>query len=467
MPTDAAEQTPVDDAQRTSDDVLLNARTLVLGDACESPQSPEVQLKDVGLLSNAHFLEQQPWSPDEPTPSGLRVRPAYTSERPAAPPAVEAAEPVKSPEQVMANEATKVHADEAETMPYIHQGTSQSLESEPSEPCMDPATLLENVCNVDAMLSSMPLVPHYCDQLVLAPSKLPPWGDEKSALNLKTCLESHFDTGLTPENMVQLTPHVVTWMQQLADTPCATLWDASNQNAINSYQTMRTSAGTLHERMSAVTSTCKAVAGAAVKSFQEAHAMYSGKATKEKMLQTKAECLSKWVVSRHQQAQQALEKATQAHLKVRETFEADIFKWVGETYTAYMSDLEGQKVNETDLFDQMDQELEAELNLHTQQPEVVAPMEDMAHDQHVPDTKALEEMVGKALANSTVDPSTQKALLENLGAVFQKTLHGKPVPEDQQAVASKQAQAHDIIQYFFVGMVQNIYVINIIYGRST
>eukprot|EP00435_Cladocopium_sp_Y103_P044740 s2663_g12.t1 len=284
--------------------------------------------------------------------------------------------------------------------------------------------MLEAVCNVDMLVDAKLILPTYLDQLALAPPKLPPWENEKSALSLHLCLGVHFDEGIEPDNMVQLAPHVVTWMQQLVDTPCATMWDAESQKAIEAFTAFRKSSDGFHERISATTSTLSAVASAAMRSFDDTKKICHGKHNEEHMLLTKATTLCKWVTNRQSQAQESLEKAAARHADARDTFQAEVSRMVVAAHQQHVSEKEVPMLDdEESLFERLDKDLENALELQSKEPENVSNAKETP-EEVVPDSQKFEAILKTALAGMPVDDPTHKALVQNLGDAYTKTLFG-------------------------------------------
>ena len=327
-----------------------------------------------------------------------------------------------------------------EAVPSMDRATTKSLESEKVESAFDAFAMLQTVCDADLLLNSKMILPTYLDDLVLGATKLPPWENEKSALSLHLCLGTQFNDGIEPDNMMQLSPHVVTWMQQLVNTPCATMWDAESQKAIEAYTSMRKSSEGFHERINATESTLSAVASAAMRSFDDTRKMYEGKPNQEQMLITKATTLCKWVTSRQSQAQESLEKAAARHEDVRAAFLAEVSRMVVAAHQQHVSEKEVPVVDENTLFEQLDKDLENELGMGSTEPEKVSLKE--TPEEVVPDTKRFEAILSTALAGVPVDDPTHKALVENLGKVYTRTLFGSqpvhpPAGDDQTSADDK------------------------------
>ena len=307
----------------------------------------------------------------------------------------------------------------------MDRATTKSLESDKAESSFDAFAMLQTVCEADMLLDSRVLLPTYLDDLVLGAPKLPPWENEKSALSLHLCLGVHFDEGIEPDNMLQLSPHVVTWMQQLVNTPCATMWDAESQKTIELYTSMRKSSEGFHDRINATVSTLAAVASAAKRSFEDTKKIYEGKPNQEQMLSTKATTLCKWVTSRQSQAQESLEKAAARHEDVRAAFQAEVCRMVVAAHQRHVSEKAVHVVDEDALFQQLDKELENQLGIESKEPEKVSVKET---PEIVPDTKRFEALLSTALAGVPIDDPTHKALVQNLGDAYTKTLFGtRPV----------------------------------------
>ena len=320
----------------------------------------------------------------------------------------------KSPERLPDSGGSDVHMDRLTTKDYESSHVGD----------MEPIQMLETVCNSDDFLGELSMANHLYDQLALGVPKLPPFESEKAALPLKTCLEPHFDTGLNPtEHSVQLAPHIVTWMQQLVETPCHMIWDAEFQRGIDAYNPFRKSAELLCERVSTTRATCKAVATAAMKSFKETEKLYEGKPNKNLVLSGKATALCKWVTTRHTQARDTLDMAIDKHGFVRSSFMAEVQRITLAAYDQYQEDLKVQPVNETELFEQLDKDLEFQMDF------TVGDGPGSGETPEIPETiatvpEAFQDLIQKTLADAGIpmDGSTHKALIQNLGNAYNKTL---------------------------------------------
>ena len=350
------------------------------------------------------------------------------------------------------------HVPEPEKMsvgPAMEPGIVQDVEMGSPRPNMDRLTtqsfdpldassMLEAVCNTDLVISP-DILPCVADQLVLAKPKLPPFENEKAALPLKVCLQHHFTTGTRPIVDELIGQNVVEWMHQLAQTPCHEIWDAEQKRGLDAFYAMRNAAESMHERVSATSATCRAVSEAAQKSFAESVRLFEGMPNKDALLTAKSNTLCKWVSGKQAQARANLDQQSIKHDLAMDQFNDEVVTLVQAAYDSYTLDLKDKDCRleneENKLIEELEAELEHTMQQCVPQPEHVAQTaETPENPEMVPGSHeyALKEMcsqVCRGLPN--VDEVTQKALVENLGDAFRKTLFQ---PEGNQADGNGQVK---------------------------
>ena len=290
--------------------------------------------------------------------------------------------------------------------------------------------MLEYICGGEILLPAH-LLPERVDELVWAPSPLPPFNDEKSYLDLKTCLYVQFENGLVPDtHFEELVPLVINWMKQLVDTPCHTMWGSECQKGIEAITRMKTASASLKERLAAAESTLRALNAAALKSFRDDQARYHGKPNQRKVLEGKSAALQKWLSTRQTDTRKALEVAKENHTRAVQEFSTVVGCLLVEAHQQYMAEVDKPMFDEEKLFETLDADVAATTKESTPE-EDVPPSEDF---KAVPATlgfEAIQKLVGDALNTSgaTIDMNTRATLAKNLGAAFTMSLF----PNHEQA----------------------------------
>lgn len=298
------------------------------------------------------------------------------------------------------------------------------------------AMLVEAIGTGDLQVP-MNTLPCFADQLVSSPSLLPPWIDENHAEDLKTCLSISFDEGFKPDSdITELSKQVVTWMKQISETPCHTIWGAEFQKGLEGFQKMKNASDHLHQHVSTAVTTMKALAKAAMKSFEDSKALYTGKPNLGKALATKSAVLQKWVTNRQLGVRRALDAAVERRDQAAKEFEALLGRLAQDAYDGYLADHEPPTINEDALFEDLD----ACVSMATvEPPEQVAPKPDETPEEVAPQSSAFEKIVASAcgLSGAKITPDVHAKLVKQMGDTFTKLVfperaehHGATTPKE-------------------------------------
>ena len=419
---------------------LLSAPTLMLGDCDpETPVPEHLRINPKDLLDTEH----EKYESDGEKKTTSQPAPAIQQE-----PSVEAApQSAPTPGQAQVGDPPQVSVV-PQVQGEVQVGTTAVVEAEPEKKNVDRCTtqsfgdgqdtfsMLEAMCNMGDSDIPSELLPGPVDSEVLSEPLLPPWQNENAAIDLKTCLGVHFEKGLKPdEHMAQISEYIVSWMKQVYYTPCHTMWGSQFQKGLEAFSRMKKSAERIKEKVSVSTSTLKAVATSALKSYADTQKLYEGKPNQMQVLESKSNALQKWVSTRQQTIRTALTAESETHQKALEEFAKEISRLAGEAYQQHLEDKSCPMIDEDMLFKELDQTLEMEIS---DPPEQVAPTAE--NPEVIPDTLAFEEIVSKALGKSSMTPNTQKNLATKLQQTFSSTLFASG---DGQAAESTAPSANE------------------------
>ena len=259
-----------------------------------------------------------------------------------------------------------------------------STEPDPKTP-MDSAALLETLCTHDPHPE---VTLHRIDDLISAVG-MPGYESEKAALSLSLCLLPDFDSGLGPGDFSVLLPSVLSWMKQIAQTPCGTMWDHTTQRCLNAFEAMRRASESMQEKLKTTHATKAAASSAALRSYNDTVQQVASRpqAAKAAILDSKASVLCKWLASRHRDLRVSLEQSLEKHAEAIKLFEAEVGWAVSDSYEQWKAAQEIPAVCEADLFQHLDGELEDALRQQTA-PEQVDKVPDVPEKVADPATEA-------------------------------------------------------------------------------
>ena len=240
----------------------------------------------------------------------------------------------------------------------------------------------------------------YLDGLILKDCPLPVYSSEHGALCLKDCLSDCFMQDMTSSE--QLTPKVIVWMQQLAGATCETLWDLEKNKAINAYKEMRKASETYDATMRRGNSTLAAVHSAAQKSIADMDRRYAGKPNHDKVVESQALVLCKWVSQQHVQCRSVLETACKLHDKAAATFTAVVDALIASAHAEYLAELEVPPIDEEGLFSQLNQQMQQELAGEEGAPEQVSATEEVPECAGTDALLKVKALLNQAMASGNV-----------------------------------------------------------------
>ena len=404
--------------------MIRNAPTLILGE--EDPETP--QHEPVQILHNWKHLVLEETSPKDSKP-----------ETPKSPlPAQTGCPAANAPEKEHGGNAGGTCGQTAKPFDRL---TAQSFDDQ------DPGAMLEAICGEEPDLPAEAL-PTKVDEIILAPPLLPPFADENSVHDLLVCVRPYFEKGINPDlNIDELVPPVVSWMKQLVETPCHTMWGSECQKAIDGFNKMKLASTSFQERVSTACSTMQAIHGAALKSFRDLKHTYAGKPNQARVLAGQSTVLQKWVSTRQANIRKGLEVEIEKHACAINAFGLGVADLLDESYQQYLESQKEPKIDEMELFESLDH-LVALQDSEKSEPEVVPIRKDVKIPDAAPQTMTFEgmrEMIGKACQDSgaTIDAVTCTALATKLGIAFgESVFHAKdPVPVHHDSPPNGDAQA--------------------------
>ena len=264
---------------------------------------------------------------------------------------------------------------------------------------------------------------HPAVDMVMATPDFPGWEDPEHVVPLKDYLAPNFQQGLDPEQDMQpLLRPVVSWMQQLSQTPCETVWGMESQKGINAFTTFVNSCSRLQNKISVTKSTFEAACKAAKQSLDEISNKLPPNHSK---IQSKRDVLQKWLVKRQDQFRQALMDEEKANDKAGAAFLEEVRSLAVAAFQEYSSE---PPLDEELVFAELDEQVMNSMKCDEfpgQQPEDVVPQE--LAPEVVPQTKAFENMqqlVGDAFqkAGAKLDAAQQEKLSQSLGEIFKKNM---------------------------------------------
>ena len=285
---------------------------------------------------------------------------------------------------------------------------------------------LKAIVRMDPLAISMAPITN----LVMREPQFPGWENPDHVIPLKEYLAPDFEKGYTPtQTFHAICPSIISWMQQLSQTPCETVWGMESQKGINAFGQFVDSCSRFKNKFTVARKTLDAAYEAAGKSLSELLAQVPPNPSK---IQAKKDMLGRWLQKRHLDARVDLDQEQCLHDRANDDFLEQLGALAKEAFEQYQNE---PALNEQALFAELDQQVDGTLETPATSDVPCEQAEKQAKES-VPQTlgfEAMQQLVGEAFqkAGATIDAAQHEQLAKSLGEMFKNTVFPSDKPSDK------------------------------------